>query len=284
MSFDFKLIADADRAVEIHRAGGGLLLRYVYRPDTPAEESPRPYAHPVNSLAGETLTNFRPNDHRWHHALSFTISCLSEHNFWGGPSYRKIDGYQWRGDQGYQQHVAWIEKSATRLAHMLDWRTGEGAGLLREHRALSFTLISPKSWTLRWAATLKNVSNRMLQLGQYFSSQGLMGSHYTGLQFRGARDLLDDHGDRSIGIFAEAGLSEESAIHGASSPWTEWHGQKDGSQRKVAIRFANNTGPISWFIRRNNPLVTFPFQYERDLALAEGDSLEIDHTLTFTDE
>ena len=77
MNTSLTLREDGDRAVEIHRAGGGLLLRYVYRPDTAPDESPRPYAHPVNTLAGEGLTNFRPNDHRWRmgHRCSYIPSC-----------------------------------------------------------------------------------------------------------------------------------------------------------------------------------------------------------------
>lgn len=280
---DFELIADGDHAVELHQAGGGLLLRYVFRPDTPPDESPRPYAHPVKSLAGEVLTNFRPNDHRWHHALSFTINCVAEHNFWGGVSYRKGSGYQWRGDHGYQRHTAWLEKSASCLAHALDWRSAAGELLLQEERTLSFALISPQAWTLRWAAKLKNVSGGSLGLGHYHSSQGLTGSHYSGLQFRGTRDLLDEHGDDSIGIFADGGLSGEESIHGTAAAWMEWRGQKDTSQRKVVIRFANNTGPIHWFLRKKNPLVAFPFQYDHDLFLAAGAALEIDHSLTFTD-
>jgi Methane oxygenase PmoA len=283
VSADFEFGVNDDRAVEIHRVGGGLLLRYVFRPDTPAEESPRPYAHPVNSLAGEVLTNFRPNDHRWHHALSFTINCLAEHNFWGGVSYRKNNGYQWRGDHGYQQHVAWLERSASCLRHAVNWRTGAGELLLQEERTLIFTLVSPKAWSLRWVATLKNESGKSLQLGHYHSSQGLTGSHYSGLQFRGTRDLLDEHGDDSVGVFAGGGLSGEESIHGAAAQWMEWRGQKDTSQRKVVIRFANNTGPIHWFLRKKNPLVAFPFQYDRDLVLAEGAAFTIDHSLTFTD-
>lgn len=283
MNDTLEFVADGDRAVEIRRTGGGLLLRYVFRPETPAEESPRPYMHPVNTLAGELLTNFRPNDHRWQHALSFTITCVSDHNFWGGPSYRKNDGYDWRSDHGFQQHVAWQEKSAARLAHTLDWRAHGGELLLHEDRRLSVSLINEKSWSLRWAATLKNVSGRTLQLGQYHSAQGLAGSHYTGLQFRGARDLLDDHGDAAIGIFAEGGLSGESAIHGSRAQWMEWRGQKDGSQRRVTIRFSNNLARAHWFVRRQNPLATFPFQYDRDLLLVDGGTLAVDHELTFSD-
>lgn len=284
MSAAFQLHEDAEQAVELHRVGGGLLLRYVYRPETPADEAARPYAHPVNTLAGEVLTNFRPNDHRWHHGLNFTINCLDGFNFWGGPTYRAGDGYQFRSDHGVQQHVAWQEKSADRLAHTLDWRVAAtGERLLTESRALGFALVSPQAWSLRWTSALQNVSGRPLALGQYHSSHGLEGSHYTGLQFRGARELLDEHMDATIGIWADGGLEGEKAVHGAPGRWMEWRGQKDGSQRRVVIRFENAGTPVHWFIRRHNPLAALPFQYENELTLAPGATLAVDHTLTFAD-
>ncbi|MBO0709121.1 MAG: PmoA family protein, partial [Candidatus Dormibacteraeota bacterium] len=69
------------------QAGGRLLCRYVYRSDAPATESARPYLHPLRTLAGETVTGFRPDDHPWHHGLSFTSANLSGQNFWGGRTY-----------------------------------------------------------------------------------------------------------------------------------------------------------------------------------------------------
>lgn len=284
MNAGLKLVMDGDRAVEIHRAGGGLLLRYVFRPDTAPDESTRPYAHPVGTLAGEVLTNFRPNDHRWHHGLSFTITCVSGINFWGGGTYRKADGYQMRTDHGTQLHTGRMEQGADHLAHTLDWRVGAtGELLLQEQRRLTFAVVSPQAWSLRWTAALRNVSGRKLELGHYQSNQGLAGSHYSGLQFRGARELLDDHLDPTIGVFAEGGLSGEATVHGAAVHWMEWRGQKDTSLRRVAVHFASHTGPFHCFVRRNYPLAALPFQYERDLPLAAGATLNVDHTLTFTD-
>lgn len=282
MSEPLHYLVSDDKAVDLHH-GDVLLMRYVFRPDTLPDESPRPYAHPVRSLAAEVLTNFRPNDHRWHHGLNFTINSVSGHNFWGGGTYRKADGYQLRGDHGVQLHTEWRELNPHRIAHSLDWRAGAaGELLLQEERALQFE-ISPPAWSIRWTATLKNVTSRVLELGQYHSNQGLAGSHYTGLQFRGARDLLDDHLDDTIGIFAEGGLSGEKAVHGAAARWMEWRCQKDTTQRRVSIRFENQTGPVHWFVRRNNPLAAIPFHYDRDLSLAPGGTLEIDCSITFTD-
>lgn len=276
------LVADSDSVELLH--GDQLLMRYVFRPGTAADESPRPYAHPVHSLAGELLTNFRPNDHRWHHGLNFTINSVSGVNFWGGGTYRRADGYQMRRDHGVQQHTEWRELGPHRIAHALDWRAGEGGELLmQEERALLIEIMPPSAWSIRWKASLKNVTSRVLELSQYHSGQGLAGSHYTGLQFRGARDLLDDHGDAAVGIFADGGLEGEPAVHGAAGRWMEWRCQKDTTQRRVSIRFENHTGPVNWFVRRNNPLAAIPFHYDRDLPLAPGATLSIDCSITFTD-
>ncbi|ACB76185.1 DUF6807 family protein [Opitutus terrae] len=278
---DFALPTDG--VVEIRCRKGPMLARYVYLPNTPLAESPRPYFHPLCSMAGEELTCFRPNDHPWHHGLSFTINQVSGHAFWGGPTYRQPDGYQWRTDHGRQWHVEWHKRCAEQLAHTIEWQTGARETLLREQRVLSFKVLGPAAWQLRWQAELVNVTSRALELGNPFSSEGLDGSHYTGLQFRGARDLLDDHGDAAIGVFGEGGLAGETAVHGTAAKWMEWHAQKDTTLHRVTIRFENHTGPLHWFVRRHNPLAAFPFQYEHDLSLPPTGRLEIDHTLTFTD-
>jgi len=283
MSTPCELLSVSEKAVDVG-CEGRLLFRYVFRPETPDDESPRPYVHPVCTLAGAELTTFRPNDHRWHHALSFTLTSVSGVNFWGGGSYRREDGYQWRTDHGEQRHLAWEECSAARLAHTLEWRAvGDGAVLLREERELIPQCESATSWSLRWRARLTNVSGRDLALGNYHSTHGLAGSHYTGLQFRGARDLLDEHGDKEIGLRAEGDREGEAAVHGAAGTWLEWRGQKDTTLQRVALRFANHTGPMHWFVRRHHPLAALPPQFDRDLTLPSGDLLVVDHTLTFSD-
>jgi hypothetical protein len=66
-------------------ADGTEILRYVHRPDPGPFESPKPYAHPVRTLAGRTVTGYRPSDQRCHKGLQMT-GHLSGQNFWGGNS------------------------------------------------------------------------------------------------------------------------------------------------------------------------------------------------------
>src|SRR5690606_37810663 len=82
------------------------LFTYVYVPQTPAVESPRPYFHPLRTLAGDVMTNFRPNDHRWHHGLSMTRPSVSGDNFWGGKSYVRGGGYVQLENSGQQRHTS----------------------------------------------------------------------------------------------------------------------------------------------------------------------------------
>lgn len=280
-----RLQHETGRAVTLF-VGDGLLCRYVYVPEVEAKESPKPYFHPVNSLAGDTLTNFRPNDHPWHHALSFTLNNVSGANFWGGPTCLREDGYKWRDDHGSQQHIAWgkleTADDTAVLAHSLEWRRLTET-IFREERSLEITVnASAHAWSLRWRSRLTNVSGRVLSLGNPHSHGGLAGSHYAGLQFRGARELLDDHLDPTIKVVAEGGLEGVPAVHGAAARWMEWHGQLDETLHRVIVRFENNPGPLHWFVRRNYPLAAFPTQFDQNLEVPVGGTLDFDHTLTFT--
>lgn len=282
MSAPLQLRHVPHRHVEVATAAGTLLWRYVYVPDTPANESPRPYAHPVCSLAGDTLTNFRPNDHPWHHGLSFTLTSVDGVNFWGGPSHRAADGYQWRADHGAQVHLSWIALTPERLEETLDWCDPKSGRVMLHERRVLQTSLAENAWTLRWSSELLNVLGHDLVIGNYHALGGLADSHYTGLQFRGARELLDQHGDATIGVTAEGERVGEAAVHGAGARWMDWSCQHDGSLRRTRIRFANPAAPIPWFVREKNPLATFAFHREHPQHLRIGGALRLDHVLTFT--
>ena len=137
-------------------------------------------------------------------------------------------------------------------------------------------------WSLRWTSALVNVAGRELILGNYHSLGGLVGSHYTGLQFRGARDLLDEHGDATIGITAEGNRQGEPEVHGVEAQWMEWSCQHDGSLRRTRIRFESLGPALPWFVRARSPLAAFAFHRDRNQCLPAGATLRLDHLLTFS--
>lgn len=285
MKHALQFMEETADAITVGLADRRPLWRYVFAPDTPAREATRPYVHPLRTLHGDVLTNFRPNDHPWHHALSFTLSSVDGLNFWGGPTYQPGAGYAWADNHGAQRHRGWTTLTPAHVEQALEWinpRTHEI--LLRETRLLD-TAVEPagEAWSLRWRTVITNATERDLVLGNYHATGGLADSHYTGLQFRGARGLLDDHGDADIRLTAEGGLSDEAAVHAGSASWMEWHGQLDGSLCRVRIRFENAQGSIPWFVRRQLPLAAFAFHRETPVVLTRGANRRFDHTLTFTD-
>lgn len=272
----------APGTLKIGVADGTDLWSYTFAPETPAKESTRPYVHPLYSIDGDVLTNFRPNDHPWHHALSFMLTSVNGVNFWGGPSHREADSYQWREDHGIQRHIEWLVRTPERLVQRLEWIDSPSGGkvLIQEERTLQ-TELTDEGWRLRWTSKLNNPGPEDLTCGNYHSIGGLAGSHYTGLQFRGARGLLDQHGDDTIRMVGESGSSELDELHGHEAKWLEWHVQTDGSLRRSRIRFESLNGAIPWFVRPNDPLVAFAAHREFPLVIRSGQSVEFDHVLHF---
>jgi hypothetical protein len=269
--------------VAVATAAGVPLLHYVYAPHTPANEATRPYMHPLHGPTGEVLTNFRPNDHPWHHGLSLTLTRVGDVNFWGGPSHRAEDGYKWRDDHGAQVHRQWKRREPGCLGQALDWcNPGTGETLLHELRTIEITRHDDTAWSLRWRSELLNVAGHALELGNYHASSGLAGSHYTGLQFRGARDLLDEHRDAAVMMRAATGAETPETIHGKLADWMEWDTQHDSTLRRTRIRFESLSGAIPWFVRRDYPLAAFAPHFDATLPLPAGHPLVLDHRLTFS--
>jgi len=280
-----------DTALSLH-FGDLELFRYVYRSDAYPEEAPRPYFHPLRSLEGDVMTNFRPNNHPWHHGLSLTMNNVSGANFWGGPSYHE-DGYQWRGDWGRQSHVEWRVQEASgnraRLEEVLEW-THHDEVIFREERRIGIAVNSPeKVWTLRWRSTLTNASSHDLTLSNP-GTYGLEGMHYGGLTFRGTRDFFDSYLDSTLKITAgnfgdpdgvNAPFKGGEQANGACADWVEFRGQFDGSLRHLHIRFANHTGPLRWFVLPKMEMVCFSPHATSSLDLPRGEALELDHSLSF---
>ena len=63
--------------------------------------SPRPYLHPVRTLAGTVVTDHQPADHVWHLGVGVALQDVNGINFWGGRTYTRDAGrYVWRPDHG----------------------------------------------------------------------------------------------------------------------------------------------------------------------------------------
>ncbi|HEX4818539.1 MAG TPA: DUF6807 family protein, partial [Nonomuraea sp.] len=126
-------------------AAGVELFTYVYRPDTPVPESPKPYLHPVRTLGGRLMSLFRPHDHVWHKGIAWSLPHVGEHNFWGGPTYERGRGYVQLDNNGSATHRELTALTAgddrVEIAHTLAWTAQSGAPVIDERRALTATAL-----------------------------------------------------------------------------------------------------------------------------------------------
>src|SRR6188472_3381039 len=86
------------------RAGDAVLAEYVFRPDHPTFESPRPYLSPIRTPGGELVSLYRPHDHVWHKGIAWSLPVVGDENFWGGPTFVRGQGYLQLANNGSQVH------------------------------------------------------------------------------------------------------------------------------------------------------------------------------------
>ncbi|OKJ95131.1 oxidoreductase [Streptomyces sp. CB03234] len=282
----------APRVVHAHgdhvsvSAGDVELLRYVYRPEA-AWEAPKPYIHPLRTLAGHTVTGYRPNDHRWHKGLQMTASHLSGQNLWGGNTYVPGEGYRALPERvGSMVHRSFDEVSERdgriTLTERLTWHPYSGELWADELRRIEVHDVDPGSgpasgsWALTWSSAVTNRRDEPLRFGSP-TTQGREMAGYTGLFWRGPRAFAG-------GTVLGPDGAEGPDLMGSQSEWLAYIGEHDGVDGHATLVFAHapendhdgaaGTHPAHWFVR-NDPMaaVAPSFAFHDELVLAPGDTL-----------
>jgi hypothetical protein len=277
-----RLVHDLPSAIAFE-CGGVTLFRYVYRPETPTLESPKPYFHPMHTLRGNLVTAFRPHDHVWHKGMAMTVAHLSGQNFWGGPTYVRDRGYVQLGNNGSIEHVEWESIGSDLSMHeRLRWRSAEGETWLREERWIDLAGVDleASSWALDLTFQLTNESSREL----LFSSPTVEGrpmAGYGGLFWRGPRDFAGGE------ILAGGGLAGPEVM-GQAAPWIAFVGRHDGSGDSSTLLFVdhpeNLRHPTQWFVRSTPyACVSAAFSFDRPYALPPDQGLLLRYRVVVAD-
>jgi hypothetical protein len=252
-------------------AGDVELFTYVYAPDTPQLESPKPYLHPVRTLAGDVVSLFRPHDHVWHKGIAWSLPHVGEHNFWGGPTYVPGRDYVQLDNNGSAVHSRMTALAAdggtATVAHCLDWTSEPGAPIIAEQRELTARILDAGTWMLRFATEMRNVSGAALAFGSP-TTKGRENAGYGGLFWRGPRDFTG-------GTLQNPDGTGGDELRGTRAEWFAFRGRHDGSGRASTIVIvddrANPRHPPQWFARRDDfaCLNPAPF-FSEELGLADG--------------
>jgi len=276
---------------------GTEILRYVYRPDPDAFEARKPYAHPVRTLSGRTVTGYRPSDHRWHKGLQMTASHLSGQNFWGGNCYVHGQGYLPLPERvGSMRHDGFpeftVEDERLAFTEALTWVENGGAEWAREVRGLAVHSVDEEAgaWALDWSIRLTNVRDEPLAFGSP-TTAGRELAGYTGLQWRGPRDFT---GGTAFGADTDGGAGADAGkLMGTQGPWVAFTTEHDDVDGHSTLMFAhapenldqNTTFHEShWFVRSEPiPTVAFSWAFFDEFELPPGESFAYRYRVVVAD-
>ena len=267
--------------MKLHVAGREV-ADYVVEPDVAPTNVPRPYLHPVRTLAGTVVTDVLPADHEWHLGAGLAIADVACTNLWGGRSYMHGRGYVWLPDHGRIDHVSWHQHTDSALEHELIWRDHEGADLLAEHRTITAAPgPTPQSWTLTFATTLTNLRPTPIEIRSPATNGRGDGAGYGGFFWRlpAIEAMRVEARDPSTADRARG----ENFVNGSALPELEAGGLIGGNP--VTLTFAGLADADRWFVRvAEYPAVGVSFAYRHPLPLAPGAELARTFTVTLTDD
>jgi Methane oxygenase PmoA len=261
---------DAGRSVTV-TAGNVDLLTYVYGPDTPTLESPKPYLHPVRTLAGDVVTAFRPDDHLWHKGIAWSLPHVGEHNFWGGPTY--VDGrYVQLANNGSATHREMTRLAAdgerAEVAHRLGWSSEAGRPVCDETRSLAVTVLDGRTWALVFATAMTNASGSTLDIGSP-TTKGRPNAGYGGLFWRGPRSFTGGT------VQSPERTGGGGDLRGTRAEWIAYRSRSGrGSTILMVDDPANPRHPTPWFARSEEfaCLCPAPFFHE-EVAVSPGETI-----------
>ncbi|MFY1633030.1 PmoA family protein [Solwaraspora sp. WMMB335] len=255
---------------------GRPVAEYVVHPDIDPRYSPRPYLHPVRTLAGVEVTDTLPADHRWHLGVSVTMQDVSGTNLWGGRTYVRDAGYTWRDDHGRIEHDAWLDRRPDRFGQRLRWCDPTGATLLTEERVVRARGVAgnERAWRFDIEYTLAAPPARDVTLGSPATNGRPGGAGYGGFFWRLAPGLAH--------AFTATADGEE-AVNGSTEPWVALTGRSAGGQPYTLV-FAGLGDGDHWFVRTGiYPGVCVALAFVEPLPVPAGGRIHRHHRVLVAD-
>ncbi|QOV39175.1 PmoA family protein [Streptomyces ferrugineus] len=219
------------------RVAGRPVGRYVTRPELPARLSPRPYLHPVTTLAGTAVTELSPADHTHHLGVGVAVPDVEGHNFWGGRTFVRDQGPTELDNHGAQRHTAFQLRDPDGFVEELRW-VASGAELLRERRTVAATELTGFAWALDFTFSLTNVTPQALSIGSP-ATNGRPGAAYGGFFWRARKEA------EAAEVFT-VDREGEREIHGTRAPWVALTGS---TWTLIFAGATEETRQDPWFVR-----------------------------------
>jgi hypothetical protein len=244
------------------RIAGRPVGRYITRPELPARLSPRPYLHPVTTLAGTAVTELSPADHAHHLGVGVAVPDVEGHNFWGGRTYVRDQGPTELDNHGAQRHAGFQLKDPDGFVEELRWMAA-GGELLRERRTVAVTELTDTAWALDFTFSLTNTTDGPLSIGSP-ATNGRPGAAYGGFFWRARKEA------EAPAVFTHDTEGEET-VHGERADWLALAG---ANWTLVFAGATEQTRRDPWFVRTTEyPGVGSSLAHDERLPIAAGDTV-----------
>ncbi|GAA3744017.1 DUF6807 domain-containing protein [Salinactinospora qingdaonensis] len=278
------LLHEADRSLRI-TANGRELARYVYRPWDVQLESPRPYFHPLRTLAGDPVSLYRPHDHVWHKGIAWSLPNVDTENFWGGVTYRRGVGYAQYDNNGSMDHTGFdklaLDEGVLRVTERLRWHTQDQAAWFAERRRFAVTLLPAlQAWVLVFETAMTNTRGQSITIGSP-TTEGRVNAGYGGLFWRGPRSFTGGH-------IHTPGVTGGDELMGTRAPWMAFTGQHDDHGRHSTLAFVdapdNDERPTRWFARSEPFACVCPAPFfDEEIEVGAGETLTRRYAVVIAD-
>ncbi|WP_251042010.1 DUF6807 family protein [Arthrobacter sp. ISL-30] len=245
--------------------------------------SPRPYLHPISTLAGTIVTDHLQEDHVWHLGAGVAIQDVAGVNFWGGRTYtRNAGAYVWRNDHGRVHGIAKAMSTGS-FSETLNWIGPDGSPILNEQRQWSAVALGPSTWKLRLDFELSPAGSEPVSLGSP-GSNGRDGGGYGGFFWRLPQVR--------IARVWTADAEGEDRVHGTIAPWLAWSGYFEalpagtaaaataggagaasigGAAPATLVFLASRQAPDPWFVRQSGyPGVGLSLAWDKPLLASRS--------------
>ncbi|GGY36902.1 PmoA family protein [Streptomyces djakartensis] len=244
------------------RVAGRPVGRYVTRPELPARLSPRPYLHPVTTLAGTPVTETSPADHTHHLGVGVAVPDVGGFNFWGGRTYVRDQGPTELDNHGSQRHVTFQLRDPDGFVEELRWAAPAGE-LLRERRTVAATELTDRAWALDLTFSLTNVTKAPLSIGSP-ATNGRPGAAYGGFFWRARKE-------EEPPVVFTPGAEGETEAHGSRADWLALAGS---TWTLVFAGATEQTRRDPWFVRTEEyPGVGSCLAYDERLPVPPGETV-----------
>ncbi|MEQ4722282.1 PmoA family protein [Nonomuraea sp. B19D2] len=249
-------------SAEVLQLNGREVATYVWQPEAPVSSSPRPFLHPVRTLAGRTVTDAVPDSHPHQFGIGVAYPDIGGVNFWGGRTFVSGHGPAWLDNHGSQRHERWERRGGGELAHSLRWLGPDERVLLHERRVIGCEPVSGSVWALSVRSRLANVTDRPLEVRSP-AAKGRVGAGYGGFFWRGPAVS-------GATVLSPAGPGAEP-VHGCSAAWVAVAG---ADWTMVFVPGDADTARDRWFVRARDYVgVCSSVAWDEPLVLRPGEEI-----------